>query len=749
MTKGRGKRGVASCSKKYEEDDYNIEFDEDMQPAGVNADKFSSWLGVKCKVDFPYHIPTNEFSKKKWDDFWEETKKQWNIPNDLPKSVVIKKAKKQCTNWRSFLVRHFVRFDKTPFDKYTYLDDENWEEFVAAKTSHDFLEKSEKAKASAHLNKHPSCSGRGGNAGLKPKVKTRWDQLLASHPHLKSIKDPRSIKWVVARAKKNRQSKLYEVDQNLHETVKELALQEQSMIKDGSYFKGKGDPLTRVLGPEHGGRSRTVSVVLGSTQVHGGLFKCARKQNHDNTHTTQARTHVGDDASPDIRGSSYASGGSCLENHIIEHISRCHLLFPQDPSCKLKVASGLVYPTSVRTLHGCQIDKACVKVQVDTIEVSYEKLPVHPLTYTDEVKRIGDTRNQYIQWPSNAIELVGTETPCKSRSISSKAPSNNSLRKFQPSPQIDTQSCYRPRLDDLDQHENQQSQYERQMGGHFQMDADLIENFTDLIDSPQVAFSQVDFPKDPDEEVIMALKKIDSSRPQPIQTMAAQLESYYGDMVSIEIDSPVGMYPEICNEYLEYKGVLQLLANDKVDISIVHWCEMYLYELSESRSKTYKSRCAFFNTVLITGEECNSSFANVQEHILSVYAKHLDKSYFLAPFLNGEHWSLFIVSPTQQEGYILDSMMGMKNKYDYPITKVIEETFGDNFNWQMVKCRQHRDDWECGYMMMQNMIDFVMEYQYTFPKRIWNNTSYIKQEDVDNLLSILMPQFFRKVFDEV
>ncbi|KAK9049252.1 hypothetical protein SSX86_011938 [Deinandra increscens subsp. villosa] len=727
MKKGRGKRGVASCSKKYEESDFNIEFDEDMQPAGVNTDKFSSWLGVKCKVDFPYHIPTNEFSKKKWDDFWLETKRQWNISNDLPKSVVIKKAKKQCTNWRSFLVRHFVKFGKTPFDKYTYLEEENWEEFVAAKTSHEFLVKSEKAKASAHLNKHPSCSGRGGNAGLKPKVETRWDQLLASHPHLKSIKDPRSIKWVVARAKKNRQSKLYEIDQNLHETIKELASQEQSMIKDGSYFKGKGDPLTRVLGPEHGGRSRTVSVVLGSTQVHGGLFKCARKQNQNNAITTQAIAQVGDEASLDMRGSGCASGGSsggsggsCLDNHIIEHISRCHLLFPLDPSCKLKVASGLVYPTSARTLHGCQIDKACVKVQVDIVEVSYEKLPVHPLTCTDEVKCIGDTRNQFIQWPSNAIELVGTKTPCKSRSISSKGPTNNSSRKFQPSPQIDTQSCYRPRV--------------------------LV--YINLIDSPQVPFSQVHVSKDSDEEVIMALKKIDSSRPQPIQTMAAQLESYYGDMVSIEIDSPVGMYPEICNEYLEYEGVLQLLANGKVDISIVHWCEMYLYELSESRSKTYKSRCAFFNTVLITGEECNSSFANVQEHILSVYAKHIDKSYFLAPFLNGEHWSLFIVSPTQQEGYILDSMMGMKNKYDYPITKVIEESFGDNINWQMVKCRQHRNDWECGYMMMQNMIDFVMEYQYTFPKRIWNDTSYIKQEDVDNLLSILMPQFFRKLFDK-
>ncbi|KAK9063144.1 hypothetical protein SSX86_017014 [Deinandra increscens subsp. villosa] len=322
MPRGRGKRGVASWSKKYKKGDYNIEFDEDMQPVGINASRFMSWLGTKCRLDFSYHIDTKNFEKQKWEDLWSETKKLWNIPNDNPKSLVLKKAKRICTNWRSYLVKQFVKVGETPFHKYTYLKDEHWDEFVAEKTSNAFLIKSEKAKASARANKDFPRVGRAGFMGLKPTFDTRWRQLVASYPYLGSIKDPRSIKWVVARAKRNPQTKLYEIEQNMHATVKKLALEERQMIKDGSYFEARDDPITRVLGPEHGGRTRTVSDVIGRTMVHRGLFKRARQQNQNNVLTMQARTDVGVDASPGFRGSSCASGRSCTNYPIIEDLEK-------------------------------------------------------------------------------------------------------------------------------------------------------------------------------------------------------------------------------------------------------------------------------------------------------------------------------------------------------------------------------------------------------------------------------------------
>ncbi|KAK9056921.1 hypothetical protein SSX86_024286 [Deinandra increscens subsp. villosa] len=684
MSRKRGERGVACCSEKHGEDEYYIEFDKNMRPVGVKASQFMSWIGVKCRSDLPYHIDTNKIEQETWDDFWLETKVFWNIPNDKPKTLVLKRAKRICTNWKSYLVTKFVKVGKTPFSKYTYLEDEHWAEFVAAKTSEAFLVKSEKAKKSADANKNFSRCGRTGSTGLDPKVESRWQQLRASYPYLESIKDTRSIKWTVARAKKNLQTNLYEIEQNLHAVINNLAIEERKMIEDGSYYEEREDPITRVLGPEHGGRSRTVSTVIGVTQVQGGLFKRNRQQNQENVLTKQARIDAGVDASQGF----HASSGSCIDNPSIESICRCDLLFPHDPSDKLKIGRGLVYPTSVRILHGCQMNDGFVKVQVDTIEISYEKLPVHPMTRTDEIKCIGDTRNQFVQWPRNAIEVVGPKFPTKSRSTSSKASSHSLSRPFHTLQQIDTELCYRPQLDELDEHE-QQSQYELHTGDHLQMDADFLENLTNLMDIPQVSVPQPHVSRAPvpktksHEKIRKALKKIESMRPQVIQNMAERLTKHFGDNISMEISSPLGMYPEVCMDYIEYEGMLQLLANGLVDISIVHWCEMYLYELSNRRQ--IASRCAFFNTVYITGTECRKRFANVQKHILSVYEKHSEIPYFLAPCFNSAHWSLLIISPTHKEGYILDSIRGMKNHYDYPLIHVIEKSFGGNFEWQMVK----------------------------------------------------------------
>ncbi|XP_076899362.1 uncharacterized protein LOC143553211 [Bidens hawaiensis] len=74
-------------------------------------------------------------------------------------------------------------------------------------------------------------------------------------------------------ATKNKKTKLYSLDDDGIEKADALYRVEQVMIADGSYNENKEDPLVRVVGPEHGGRSRTVSQIIGYTKVHGGLFK--------------------------------------------------------------------------------------------------------------------------------------------------------------------------------------------------------------------------------------------------------------------------------------------------------------------------------------------------------------------------------------------------------------------------------------------------------------------------------------------
>ncbi|MFS7989918.1 hypothetical protein Hanom_Chr11g01052561 [Helianthus anomalus] len=65
---GRGKRGPATFSKK--DCDYTIEFNHDNQPIGKNATDYTSWLGVKMKAEFSYHIPQDKFEEHKWEHLW-------------------------------------------------------------------------------------------------------------------------------------------------------------------------------------------------------------------------------------------------------------------------------------------------------------------------------------------------------------------------------------------------------------------------------------------------------------------------------------------------------------------------------------------------------------------------------------------------------------------------------------------------------------------------------------------------------
>ncbi|XP_021987228.1 DUF724 domain-containing protein 7 isoform X1 [Helianthus annuus] len=314
----RGKRGVASCSKKMTEDELYIEFDEDMLPIGVNKSKFSSWLGLTLRKRFSYHIDTSKFEKHMWDDLWLHVKEHWKILDDKPKQVLIKKAKKNCTTWRSKLVREFVNNNERPFAKYHYLDQSKWNEFVAAKTSEAFLKKSKKAKASALRHKYHPCTGRNGYSGLKEKFDDIWSQLLTSYPYLEEIENDRTQLWVTSRARLNKRTGLYKVE-HLHETINDLICIEREMKADGTYYEGREDPLTRYFGPEHGGRTRMVSCIIGKTQVHKGSRKGGRQQNQNDAPTTQIRSdervNVNSerqtvDASSDFRSSSCESGGS-------------------------------------------------------------------------------------------------------------------------------------------------------------------------------------------------------------------------------------------------------------------------------------------------------------------------------------------------------------------------------------------------------------------------------------------------------
>ncbi|CAI9270977.1 unnamed protein product [Lactuca saligna] len=103
------------------------------------------------------------------------------------------------------------------------------------------------------------------------------------------------------------------------------------MIADGSYFQNKEEPLVRLLGREHEGRSRTISNIIGHTKVYGGLFKNVES-------SRSARQQV--DIIPTFHESSGVSGGQMIEYPPIEVRTECEFLV-NVADTQLKVANGI------------------------------------------------------------------------------------------------------------------------------------------------------------------------------------------------------------------------------------------------------------------------------------------------------------------------------------------------------------------------------------------------------------------------
>ncbi|KAF5763531.1 hypothetical protein HanXRQr2_Chr15g0681341 [Helianthus annuus] len=359
---GRGKCGPATFSKK--DRDYTIEFNHDNQPIGKNAIDYTSWLGVKMKAEFSYHIPQDKFEEHKWEHLWKDIQELWKVNSIAPKQAALKNAKKRRTNWRSYLTTTYVRINKTPFKTHKNLQSQHWENFVAQRSSKEFMKKSEKATKSAKKNVFHTCLGRSGYAALEPLVPLIWSQLVPVYKHLKTIRDWRSKRWISARAKQNKKTKKYE------------------LAKD----------------------ARIESIKLAK----GGLFQGARQQSQTDVSTTQRLGVVCDyrgvGLSPSIRGASDV-GGSHIHYPPIEELVECELLFP-GPSIKEKVVgSGLVYPTMDRLLDEVQMEDGYVKAKVYIIDPKFENNPLPPVSCYDEVADLGDARGKYVQWPRFAIKV--------------------------------------------------------------------------------------------------------------------------------------------------------------------------------------------------------------------------------------------------------------------------------------------------------------------------------------------------------
>ncbi|KAL8255411.1 hypothetical protein R6Q59_033632 [Mikania micrantha] len=194
---------------------------------------------------------------------------------------------------------------------------------------------------------------------------------------------------------------------------------------------------------------------------------------------------------------------------------------------------------------------------------------------------------------------------------------------------------------------------------------------------PSTSVPNIESPKFIDPKIEIALEKI-RKRPRSIRCISQMLEDCVGNEHAITCSSPNGMCPVTYEEDFSYVELLRLFCNDWLDATIIHLFAMYF-------SKLPNSKCAFFNPQEISGDICIKAPDCTKQHLLELYSLHR---------------------------YIVYSI----NKQNYAFTYAIEEAFGLHLDWEMVKCVQQRNTWECGFCVIKHMYEFLHLYQHDFPE---------------------------------
>ncbi|KAL8249855.1 hypothetical protein R6Q59_006723 [Mikania micrantha] len=721
----RGKRGVASCKKRLRDDQMYIEFDENQLPIGPNSNEFDSKLGLAVRSQFPYWVETKKIEKEKWKDLWFQIKELWHIPNDDAEKRTMTRAKKMRTDFLSKLYRNYIETGENPCTKYKYFDSSKWEEFVASRSTDEALAKSAKARLSALSNQNPARTGRSGYRGLKKQFDKIWASLVESNPHLKDMKDVRSKLWVAARRRKNPQTGKYDIEY-FNKIISNLIDVEKNMKRDGSYGDGRSDPLTQIFGPEHGGRTRTVSGVVGRTQLRGCYFKGDRDRDVGAGVNMSLVVRETVDPRPDFCSFSGALSGSPIVYPDVENVCKCELLWSFSSSCaELVLANGQAYPSCDRYLNDDLMHEDCVKVHVDYVRQEFLHIPVPEESKKDGITFMKDAVNMFIQWPKRALKILNVSTNSASQQL--QTPSQTHEEAYM-----------------LEFTKGRKNAVEKPQSRQLKPKQTRAKQSKAKGNGKQVGGKSKDKEKQV-EKVKVALEKI-KIRPKWYQNMVSLLQNHIGNdwATHLHYSIAAGMFPtENSSSVLESKALLQLFVNECVDLTIMFWFTSYFYEASSKKPNP----CAFLNANTITGDWCKFHRAEVEEHISSLYSYHGDK-YFLAPYLANGHWTLFIIAPKKAQVYILDPLKtkGKKDQSCYLLSQVIQSAFNEvNFTWTMIPCKQQTFRWECGYMVIKYMFDYVLIYQEKFPDLMWQDSSVTTDTDVENLLKDMMPQLFSKL----
>ncbi|CAI9264530.1 unnamed protein product [Lactuca saligna] len=209
--------------------------------------------------------------------------------------------------------------------------------------------------------------------------------------------------------------------------------------------------------------------------------------------------------------------------------------------------------------------------------------------------------------------------------------------------------------------------------------------------------------------------------------------------------------------WIAREEILRLLNKRTLDVTILTVWQMNQHPISR-----LKNKCSFLNPHRILGADCQENLEAIINYIVDAMRINQGKQFLIAPYLQSEHWVLFVISPHNRTGYILDSIRSpIQKPMDtyYLLKKHVDSAFArygkdasNPINWTLAECNQQPGDWECGYYVMKWMTNFVMVEQNGFLSRTatpWNDTTPFSETTLFSTVVKWATQFLNKYMKDV
>nr|GFB82021.1 ulp1 protease family, C-terminal catalytic domain-containing protein [Tanacetum cinerariifolium] len=136
----RGLRDASLGKRNYPPESYYVEFDDLGTAIGANSGRFNTWFSIQVKSRISYHLEWNEVTDEMKDQLWLCTEVTWNFTlSSTVKTAHLKKANLIHGKFKSMLVTNSVRTNRLPFQKYPFMEDRHWIDFIASKSTEKFL----------------------------------------------------------------------------------------------------------------------------------------------------------------------------------------------------------------------------------------------------------------------------------------------------------------------------------------------------------------------------------------------------------------------------------------------------------------------------------------------------------------------------------------------------------------------------------------------------------------------------------